>query len=85
MQQSGTIGAVKSGMAPARLVIEIFGEEGAAAIAGVKIDAVRKWKRKRSTGGLGGLVPARHQAAFLRAADVLGKALSADQLIGDAY
>lgn len=70
---------------PARLVVELFGEEGAAAIAGVKIDAVRRWRRKRASKGAGGIVPAQHQPKFLRAAEVLGKALSAADLIADPY
>lgn len=85
MEQTGEIATVKVAVAPAKLVVEIFGEEGAAAIAGVKIDAIRKWKRRRATGGLGGIVPANHQDKFLRAAVVLGKALSAEQLIAEPY
>lgn len=70
---------------PARLVVELFGEEGAAAIAGVKIDAVRRWRRRRGSKGAGGLVPAVHQSKFIRAAEVLGKALTAADLIADPY
>lgn len=76
---------VKLRDAPARLIVELFGEEGAAAIAGVKIDAIRKWRRKRETGGGGGVIPSRHQAAYLRAAEVLGKDLTAAQLIAEPY
>ena len=84
MEQTAQHTAVKA-EAPAQLVCAIFGEEGAAAIAGVRIDAVRKWKRRKSSGGLGGLIPARYQHKFLRAAVVLDKVLSAEQLIAEPY
>lgn len=85
MEQSVTEAAVKPELAPARLIVQIFGEVGAAAIAGVSINAIRKWRRQRSSGGSGGCVPAKYQGAYLRAAQTLGKDLTAAQLIADPY
>lgn len=71
--------------APADKVVRIFGEQRAAEIAGVKIDAVRKWRRRKATGGAGGLVPSQYQDAFLRTAEAEGLALVAQDLIAEAY
>jgi hypothetical protein len=71
--------------APARLVVEVFGETRAAEIAGVRVDAVRKWRRKRASGGGGGLIPARYQHAYLTAAALFGVELTPADLIGQPY
>lgn len=85
MAQSVLSAEVKLVIPPARLVVHIFGEAGAAAIADVSIDALRKWRRRKATGGGGGCVPSRYQKAFLDAARTLGKPLTAEQLIAEPY
>lgn len=77
-------GKVKLAVTPADKVVAAFGEAGAAEIAGVGIDAVRKWNRRTGTGGCGGLVPSRYQAKLLTAAQAQGKALTAADFIAEA-
>lgn len=85
MTQTGQNAQVNPEDAPARLVVRIFGLVGAAAIGGVGVDAVRKWARKRATGGLGGMIPAEHQRKYLLAAERLGKPLTAEQMVWEPY
>ncbi len=66
-------------------VVRLFGEQRAAEIACVGIDAVRKWRRRRATGGKGGLIPDERQAAYLTAAEEDGIPLTAADLIAEAY
>lgn len=72
-------------MCPAARVVLIFGEVRAAEIAGLGVDALRKWKRRKATGGKGGLVPDEHQAKFLEVAAAEGLPLLAHDLIGRPY
>lgn len=66
---------------PVARVIRLFGAAKASAIAELTTDAVRKWDRPISKGGGGGLVPARYQHRYLRAASETGVALLAEDLI----
>lgn len=66
---------------PVARVIRVFGAAKASAIAELTTDAVRKWDRPISKGGGGGLIPARYQYRYLRAASEAGIDLPADQLI----
>lgn len=51
----------------AKRVIDIVGgPAAAAAIAGVHVSQVHRWTYERSRGGTDGLIPAKHQATFLR-------------------
>ena len=68
---------------PVEKVVAAFGEGGAAEIAGVSIDAVRKWRRRKDTGGGGGLVPSYYQAKFLAASDAQAKGLTAADFIAE--
>lgn len=85
MRQLFPNGKACEALAPAERVTRLFGEQKAAEIAGVSIDAVRKWRRRKATGGAGGLVPSQYQPLFLRAAERLGLALSAADLIAEPY
>lgn len=85
MEQTALKTAVNPEDAPARLIVQIFGEAGAMAIAGVGSEALRKWRRRRASGGGGGCIPTKYQAAYLRAAEVLGKDLRAEQLVWEPY
>lgn len=66
---------------PVARVIRVFGAAKASAIAELTTDALRKWDRPISKGGGGGLVPARYQYLFLKAASETGVSLTAADLI----
>lgn len=86
MSQTGQIAAGQAeAVAPAKLVREIFGLEGAAAIAGLSVFAILKWAKPRAAGGCGGCVPHDHQKKYLLAAERLGKSLTGDQLVWTPY
>lgn len=70
---------------PVDCVLEAFGAARASHLAGLTTEALRKWNRRRSTGGGGGLVPAPYQAIFLREAARLGLPLTADMLIAEPW
>lgn len=48
---------------------------------GVHRTRVSNWKRPRSKGGTGGVIPQRHHVALIAAARERGVALSADDLL----
>lgn len=68
---------------PSRLVRRLFGEARLALLCDRTPSAVRKWDRRRSKGGTGGLIPAEFQARILRAAGEQGLDLTADDLIAE--
>lgn len=84
MRQKGPNGKAKP-ESPAAKVVAAFGEIELAHLTGLSIDALRKWRRKKATGGTGGLVPAGYQDRLLRAAAERGLDLAATDLIGEAY
>lgn len=68
---------------PVDAVVRAFGKPKAGAIAEVTTWAIDKWNRPLSKSGGGGLVPARLQARFLRAAKESGLQLTAEDLIAE--
>lgn len=72
-------------LSPAEKVVEVFGEQRAAEIVGLTIDAIRKWKRRRATGGTGGLVPSHYQARYLGVAAAENLPLTAWDFIAEPY
>lgn len=74
---------LEGGEPPAKKVIRLLGEQTCMDLCGLTSEALRKWKRSKTSGGGGGLVPAYYQARVLRAAVDQGLALSAEDLIAD--
>lgn len=72
-------------LSPAEKVVEAFGELRTAEIVELTIDAIRKWRRRRATGGTGGLVPSQYQARLLRAAEEQNLPLTAADFIAEPY
>ena len=70
---------------PVDRLLDLFGSARVGAIAGLTTDAIRKWNRRRSTGGKGGLVPSDLQARYLAAAAAEGKPLTAADLIAEPW
>lgn len=70
---------------PAERLFEVFGAARVAAIAQLTTEAVRKWKRRRSTGGTGGLVPAQYQARFLAVSDQENRGLEPSDFIAEPW
>lgn len=70
-------------LSPAEKVVEVFGEQRAADLVGLTIDAIRKWRRRRATGGTGGLVPANYQQIYLQIAANENLPLTAADLIAE--
>jgi hypothetical protein len=68
---------------PVERLIAAFGRRRVAEIAELTTDAVDKWNRRQSTGGGGGLVPARYQSRFLEAAKALDMELTAEDFIAE--
>jgi hypothetical protein len=73
----------KCAESPAEKVMRVFGSARASALAGLTTEALRKWNRRLSKGGQGGLVPARYQQIFLQAAQDEGLPLSAEDFIAE--
>ncbi len=64
---------------PAETVIEkLGGAQAVAALCGLDVASVHKWKYPKERGGTGGIIPSRHQGALLAAARRLGIGLSAE-------
>lgn len=57
----------------------------ASALIGLSTEAVRKWNRRRSTGGGGGLIPSQYQALYLQVATTEGLGLTAADFIGEPW
>lgn len=72
-------------VSPALKVVSVFGEQRVAEICGLSIDAVRKWRRKRSTRGTGGLVPSHYLARLLRLAEHENLPLTAADFVAEPY
>jgi len=68
---------------PVDKVLRVFGSARASHIAGLTTEAVRKWNRRVSTGGQGGLVPSRYQALYLNEARARGLELDAEDFIAE--
>lgn len=63
--------------------MRVFGSARATAIAGLTTGALIKWNRALSKGGGGGLVPAKYQGRYLRAAQEEGLPLTAEDFIAE--
>lgn len=62
---------------PAHIVITKFGGHGAVAEAlNIDLSRVYRWTYDKARGGTGGIIPAKHQAALMAAAQVRGVELS---------
>lgn len=87
MEHSVTTGkpdcAVTPEETPARKVIRLFGSARASALAGLTTEAIRKWDRRLSKGGQGGLVPSRFQKIYLDAAESEGLQLTAEDFMAE--
>lgn len=68
---------------PVAKVIRLFGLREAARLVDRTEGAIRKWNRRKSAGGCGGLVPSEHQLVFLREARERGLPLKADDFIAE--
>lgn len=68
---------------PSRLVRQRLGTQRVANVCERTEGAIRKWDRRRSKGGLGGLVPAEFQARLLRLAEEVGADLEPHELIAE--
>lgn len=68
---------------PAARVVRVLGWPLTCELADLTPSAVMKWDRPLRTKGGGGLVPARYQARFLRAARERRLPLTADDLIAE--
>lgn len=84
MLETDTNSNAGSRPAPSRLVRQLLGSKRLAALCDRTTDAIRKWDRPRSKGGLGGLVPAEFQERILRVAEEEGLELGARDLIAEA-
>lgn len=71
-------------MSPSRYVRKVLGARRLAEICERTTDAVRKWDRRRSKGGTGGLVPAEFQHRILAVATAEGLPIVASDLIAEA-
>lgn len=70
-------------MPPARLVRRLFGAKRLASLCDRTTDAVRKWDRAKSKGGLGGLIPSEFQARILAEARKENLPLRPEDLIAE--
>ena len=68
---------------PVERVLRVFGSARASALAGLTTEAIRRWGRPVSKGGQGGLVPARFQAIYLKAAQAERLPLAAEDFIAE--
>lgn len=68
---------------PVEKVLRVFGAAKASALVGLTTEAVRKWNRRTSSGGGGGLVPSRYQSIYLTEARARGLPLTADDFIAE--
>jgi len=68
---------------PSRKVRRIVGSMALAQLCGRGEAAIRKWDRRKSKGGTGGLVPAEFQARILAYAEENGLPLTARDLIAE--
>lgn len=68
---------------PVDRVFRVFGAARASHIAGLTTEALRKWNRRVSTGGGGGLVPSRFQARYLAEAELHNLPLTAADFIAE--
>lgn len=68
---------------PVDRVLRLFGTARSGAIVNLTTDALKKWNRPLSKKGGGGLVPARHQATYLREAQEAGLPLTPADLIAE--
>lgn len=75
--------ADKPAVTPVDRVIRVFGWPKACEIAGLTPAAIVKWNRPLRTKGGGGLVPARLQARYLRAAEEANLPLGPRDLIAE--
>ena len=83
MQDQATYGNATAGVSPVERVMRVFGSARATAIAGLTTGALIKWNRPLSKGGGGGLVPAKYQDRFLKAALAEGLPLTAGDFIAE--
>lgn len=83
MQDQVSSGNASAGESPVERVMRVFGSARATAIAGLTTGALIKWNRPVSKGGGGGLVPARYQDRFLKAAVAENLPLSAADFIAE--
>lgn len=65
--------------------MRVFGLKRASAIAELTTEALKKWRKRRSKGGGGGLVPAGYQARYLAEAARDGLPLTSDDLIAEPW
>lgn len=70
-------------LSPSRRARKLLGETRLADLCGLTVGAIRKWDRRRSKGGKGGLIPCEYQARVLREAEVRGLSLKAEDLIAE--
>lgn len=68
---------------PVDKVLAVFGSAKAGALVGLTTEAVRKWNRRVSKGGQGGLVPSRFQHVYLAEAREQGLALAPEDFIAE--
>jgi len=68
---------------PSRLARRLLGSKRLAELCDRTTDALRKWDRPKSKGGLGGLVPSEFQARILREATEKELPLTAGDLIAE--
>lgn len=68
---------------PSRYVREVLGSIRLAEVCGRTTEAIRKWDRRRSKGGTGGLIPAEFQARILALATSEGLPIKAEDLIAE--
>lgn len=68
---------------PSRKVRKALGARRLSEICDLNDTACRKWDRRMSKGGTGGLVPARYQQRILNEIDRLGLPLTARDLIAE--
>lgn len=82
MEPMGNSNALAA-LSPSRRVRQVLGAKRLAVLCDRTTDAVRKWDRPKSKGGLGGLVPSEFQARILAAVVADGHPFTADDLIAE--
>lgn len=83
MSDIESLGNASLPVMPSRRVRHLLGSKRLAEICDRTTDAVRKWDRPRSKGGLGGLIPAEFQARILRAAQEENLPLRPEDIIAE--
>lgn len=76
-------GNAHSSLTPARRVRKLLGAKDLAVLCDRTTDAIRKWDRPKSKGGLGGLIPSEFQARILATLRARGHELAAEDLIAE--